>query len=83
MHIENHIHIMLYYFEEDLNGIQLFRNLNELFGEKTTSKSQKCSSKFDRLLPSSSARFVSSDLNFLNFFNLAFAFSLFLHQKVR
>lgn len=43
MRIENHIHIrhiMLYHFEKDWNAAQSFRDLNELFGEGTISKSQ-------------------------------------------
>lgn len=45
MRIENHIHIrhiMFYHFEEDWNGTQLFRDLNELFGNGIISKGQKC-----------------------------------------
>ena len=42
MRNENHIHIfhiMLYHFEEGWNAAQPFRDLNELFGEVTISKS--------------------------------------------
>ena len=41
--MENHIHIhhiMLYHFDKGWNEAQLFRDFNELFGEKTISKSQ-------------------------------------------
>ena len=38
MHIENHIHIMLYYFEKSWNAAQSFCDLNELFGEGTRKK---------------------------------------------
>ena len=43
MPIENHIqihHILLFHFEKCWNAVQSFRNLNELFGEGTISKSQ-------------------------------------------
>ena len=43
MRIENHIHIrhiMLYHFEKGWSAAQSYRDLNELFGEGTISKSQ-------------------------------------------
>ena len=43
MRIENHIHIrhiMLYHFEKGWSAAQSFRDLNELYGEGTISKSQ-------------------------------------------
>ena len=43
MRIQNHIHIrhiILYHFEKGWNAAQTFRDLNELFGEGTISKSQ-------------------------------------------
>ena len=43
MSVENHTHIrhiMLYHFDKSWKTAESFRNLNELFGEGTISKSQ-------------------------------------------
>ena len=55
MHVDNHTdirHIMFYHFEKGWKAAQSFRDLNELFGEGTISKS-RCREWF--------ARFKSGD----------------------